>query len=131
MKKEESHKLVIYYDGGYENIYGVFPSEVVRFLRKSDDVLESGFESRFIDFPYEHGYVVINDGPETTGIKVLDNIPEKNEYSCLVLLNGEYLTGKGDEIVIEVSRDKIFSFDWYGDTNEYTLDEFIKRVNNF
>jgi len=125
------YKLVIYYDGGYENIYGVFPSDVARFLRRSDDVLENGFESRFIDFPYEHGYVVINDGAETKGLRVLDKKPEESDYSDLILLDGEYLYGHGSGLVIEVSRDKIFSFDWYGDTEEYTLDRFIERVNNF
>ena len=125
------YKLAIYYDGGYENIYGVLPSEVTRFLRKSDDVLENGFESRLIDFPYEHGYVVINEGAETKGLRVLDKKPEKTDYSDLILLDGEYLTGDGDVIVIEVSRDKIRSFDWYGNTKGYTLDRFIERVNNF
>ena len=125
------YKLAIYYDGGYENIYGVLPSEVTRFLRKSDDVLENGFESRLIDFPYEHGYVVINEGAETKGLRVLDKKPEKPDYSDLILLDGEYLTGDGDVIVIEVSRDKIRSFDWYGNTKGYTLDRFIERVNNF
>jgi len=118
------YKLAIYYDGGYENIYGVLTSEVTRFLRKSD-------ESRFIDFPYEHGYVVINEGAETKGLRVLDKKPEKSEYSDLILLDGEYLTGDGDVIVIEVSRDKIRSFDWYGNTKGYTLDRFIERVNSF
>ena len=125
------YKLAIYYDGGYENIYGIFPSEVARFLRKSDNVLENGFESRFIDFPYERGYVVINDGAETKGLRVLDKKPEKTDYSDLILLDGEYLIGDGDVIVVEVARDKIFSFDAYGDTEEYTLDRFIERVNNF
>ena len=68
------YKLVIYYDGGYENIYGIFPSEVARFLRKSDDVLENGFESRFIDFPHEHGYVEIDD---EENIRILDKMPEE------------------------------------------------------
>ena len=125
------YKLAIYYDGGYENIYGVLTSEVTRFLRKSDDVLENGFESRLIDFTYEHGYVVINEGAETKGLRVLDKKPEKPDYSDLILLDGEYLTGDGDVIVIEVSRDKIRSFDWYGNTKGYTLDRFIERVNSF
>lgn len=125
------YKLVIYYDGGYENIYGVFPRDVARFLRRSDDVLKNGFKSRFIDFPYEHGYVVINDEAKTEGLRVLDKKPEKSEYSDLILLCGEYLYGHGSSTVIEVSRDKIFSFDAYGDIEEYTMDEFIERVNNF
>jgi predicted RNA-binding protein len=61
----------------------------------------------------------------------LDKKPEKSDYSDLILLDGEYLTGDGDVIVIEVSRDKIRSFDWYGNTRGYTLDRFIERVNNF
>jgi hypothetical protein len=128
MMEKIEYKLVIYYDGGYENIYGIFPSEVARFLRKSDDVLENGFESRFIDFPHEHGYVKIDD---EENIRILDKMPEEEGYSELILLNGDYLYGQGKGRVIEVSRDKIFSFDAYEDTEEYTLDRFIERVNNF
>ena len=128
---ECEYKMAIYYDGGYENIYGVLPDDTIRFLRKSDNVLRDGFESRFIDFPYEHGYVVINDGSETKGLRVLDKKPDKSEYSDLILLDGEYLLGEGDVTVIEVSRNKISSFDWHGNTKEYSIKKFISRVNNF
>jgi hypothetical protein len=128
---EIGYKMLIYYDGGYENIYGVLPADNIRFLRKSDDVLEDGFSSRFIDFPYEHGYVVINDGETGNLLRVLDKKPEKDEYSELILLDGEFLVGEGKGTVLEVSRNKISSFDWFGDTEEYTIEEFIDRVNNF
>ena len=122
------YKFAIYFDGGYEYFYGVFPSEIVEFLQMSNGVIRDKFKGRFIDFPKEHGYVVIDDKMALNGLRLLDKRPNEQEYDKFVSFK-DCLFGKGSETIIEVSQDKIISLDIYGDSNEITLTRLIKILN--
>lgn len=124
-------KLVIYYDGGYETICGILPCETTKFLR-TGDLRFDGFESRFMDWPYGPGYVMINAEGEENSIKVIPEKPKGNEYSDLILLNGECFTGEGEGIIMEVKPDNVTSIDFYnGVFRKYTTEQLFRRVNNF